>query len=282
MDASDGPAYCAHQVRRHDYDRYLCALFAPAEQRQALVALYAFNLEVATIREVVSEPLLGQMRLQWWRDAMEAAYAGTAPPHPVAQPLGEAIRRFDLTRGHFDRLLEARAFDLDDGAPADTEALLAYVEATSATLVALALEVVGETGEAASDAGYHVGMAWGLTGLLRSVPFHAAARRVYLPATLCRDAGVELSDLFELRSGEGLVRAVAELAEVARHHLASARRDRKQIEKRVLPALLPATLAGGYLNALEKAGFDPFGQSVGAAGPGQLIRLAVTALRRRF
>ncbi len=282
MDASDGPAYCAHQVRRYDYDRYLCALFAPAERRQALISLYAFNLEVSTIREVVSEPLLGQMRLQWWRDAVETIYHGNAPRHPVAEPLGEAIRRHDLTRGHFDRLLAAREFDLDDGALADMDALLAYVEATSATLVALALEVVGERGEAASVAGHHVGMAWGLTGLLRSVPFHAAARRIYLPTALCRDAGVDLPDLFELRSGEGLVRAVTVLAGVSRHHLASARRNQQQTGKRALPALLPATLTGGYLNRLEKAGFDPFGLSAPTAGPGQLARLAVSALRGVF
>jgi len=282
MNAFDGPAYCADQVRRYDYDRYLCALFAPAERRRALLALYAFNLEVAAIREVVSEPLLGQMRLQWWRDVVEDVYAGNVPGHPIARPLSRAVHRYELSRGYFDGLLEARAFDLDDDAPADTDALMAYVEATSANLVALALEVVGETGEAAGDAGYHVGMAWGLTGLLRAVPFHAAARRIYLPGTLCRDADIELSDLFELRTGEGLAHAVAELSAVARHHLVQARRKPNHIEKSALPALLPATLAGVYLDRLEKAGFDPFGQPARAAGPGLLARLAVAALRGRF
>src|SRR5436309_9863777 len=96
-------------VRRHDRDRYQTALFAPAERREALLALYAFNYEIARVRETVSEPMLGQIRLQWWREVLDAAYAG-APPrqHPVVVPLAAAIREFELSRGYFDRLIDSR------------------------------------------------------------------------------------------------------------------------------------------------------------------------------
>ena len=63
-------------VRRHDRDRYQTALFAPADRREALFALYAFNYEIARVRETVTQPMLGQIRLQWWREVVEAAYAG--------------------------------------------------------------------------------------------------------------------------------------------------------------------------------------------------------------
>ncbi len=273
-------SYCARQVRRLDNDRFLCALFAPADRREALFALYAFNLEVARIREAVSEPLVGQIRLQWWREALDGICTGKPPHHHVAVPLAEAVGRFGLDRAPFERLLDARAFDLEDRAPADLEALVAYAEGTSATLTALALDILGARDEAAGEAGRHVGIAWALTGLVRAVPFHARARRVYLPLASCGNAGVELEDLFRLRPGPGLPRVIAEIAETARRHLDAARRQR--VSRQALPALLPAALADGYLHRLKKAGFDPFHRRVQNAGAGRLVRLFFRALRGRY
>ncbi len=273
-------SYCARQVRRLDNDRFLCALFAPADRRWALFALYAFNLEVARIREAVSEPLAGRIRLQWWRDAVAGVYAGTPPHHQVVVPLAEAIRRFGLDRAPFERLLDARAFDLEDRAPADLEALVAYAEGTSATLTALSLDILGAGDEAAREAGRHVGIAWALTGLVRAVPFHARAGRVYLPLAACRDAGVDLEDLFRLRPGPGLPRVIAGIAETARRHLDAARRRR--VSRQALPALLPAALADGYLDRLKKTGFDPFHRRLQNAGAGRPVRLFFKALRGRY
>src|SRR5512133_1430733 len=75
-------------VRRHDRDRFQTALFAPAARREALFALYAFNYEIARVRETVTQPMLGQIRLQWWRENIAAAFAGDAiRHHPVVEPL---------------------------------------------------------------------------------------------------------------------------------------------------------------------------------------------------
>ncbi len=74
---------CARLLRRYDYDRFLTGLFAPAGRREALYAVYAFNLEIARTREAVSEPMLGQIRLQWWREAIEEIYAGRVRRHEV-------------------------------------------------------------------------------------------------------------------------------------------------------------------------------------------------------
>jgi phytoene synthase len=266
-----------------DHDRFLCALFAPAAEREDLFALYAFNQEVARIREVVSEPLIGQIRLQWWRDAMDAIYAGDAPRHHAALGLAEAVRRHGLTRAHFDRLIEARAGDLDDHAPPDIDALVAYAEDTSATLTALSLEVLGQGGGgAAGEAGRNVGVAWALTGLLRAVPFHAASRRLYLPASLTREMGLDISELFRRRFSPALAAVVSAVAETARRHLAEARRLAPAVSRRGLPALLPATLADGYLGRLSRAGFDPFDEAVQAAPAGRLVRLAFNAYRGRY
>src|SRR6516225_10764685 len=95
-------------VRRHDRDRFQTALFAPAAKREALFALYAFNYEIARVRESVTEPALGHIRFEWWRETIAAAYDGVPPPrHPVAEALSEVIGTFAPTREHFERLLDA-------------------------------------------------------------------------------------------------------------------------------------------------------------------------------
>src|SRR6516162_2265615 len=103
---SSGPEHrsaVAAIVRRHDRDRFQTALFAPAAKREALLALYAFNYEIARVRESVTEPALGQIRLEWWRETIAAAYGGAPPPrHPVADALSEVIGAFAPAREHFD------------------------------------------------------------------------------------------------------------------------------------------------------------------------------------
>src|SRR5258707_10959945 len=95
-------------VRRHDHDRFQTVLFAPAARREALFALYAFNHEIARVRERVSEPTLGRIRLEWWREIIAAAYeSGPVRRHVVVELLTEAIREHALTREHFDRLIDA-------------------------------------------------------------------------------------------------------------------------------------------------------------------------------
>src|SRR5207302_2099716 len=122
--ATAGPSPLAALVRRHDRDRYQTALFAPAERREALFALYAFNYEIARVREIVSEPMLGQIRLQWWREVIAAVFAGEPPRrHQVVLPLTDAIREFRLSRALLEELIDSRERDLD-AAPPETMAAL--------------------------------------------------------------------------------------------------------------------------------------------------------------
>ena len=243
-------------MRRHDRDRFQTVLFAPAARREALFALYAFNYEIASVRKRVTVPTLGRIRLEWWRETIAAAYeGGPVPRHTVVEPLTAAIRENALTREHFDRLIDARERDLEDEAPASLAALEDYAEATSARLVYLALEILGVRDLAARRAGFHVGVAYALAGLLRAMPYRNRAGRDLTPV---------------------------EIAAAASRHLGLARAGRSGVTRAALPALLPAIVAERYLTRLKQANFDPFDKALILSDPLQSWRFAAAALFNRF
>jgi NADH dehydrogenase [ubiquinone] 1 alpha subcomplex assembly factor 6 len=277
-------SYCADQVRRQDRDRYLTVLFAPADRREDLFALYAFNLEVAKTAEMVSEAMLGQIRLQWWREAIEEIYRGRPRHHAVAEPLARAVSRRGLPRAPFDRLIDAREADLMGEPPPDLAALETYAEGTAAGLFALALGVLGSPADQGptAEAAHHLGLAWAITGLTRSVPFHARQKRSYLPVELTRQSGLDPAELFALRASPALARVVERLAERAGDHLQAVRRLRPKLPRRAASVLLFVPLAEDYLRRLRRAGFDPFDAAVQVECPGAVWRLAWAAVLRRY
>ncbi len=254
--------YCADAVRRHDHDRYLTALFAPAPLRDDLFALYAFNIEVAKTREVVSEPMLGQIRLQWWRESIEGAYAGTPRRHEVVEPLTAAITRHRLDRALFERLIDGREADMDDEAPADLECLVNYAQVTGAPVTQLAASITGATDAASQEAARLVGTGWALTGIIRAVPFLARGHRSRLPANLMAQQGVTEQALYDLKPEPGITKVVEAVADAAADHLRRARSLRRDVAKAALPALLPARLADHYLGRIAKAGHDPMNRDL--------------------
>jgi NADH dehydrogenase [ubiquinone] 1 alpha subcomplex assembly factor 6 len=270
-------------VRRHDRDRFQTALFAPPGRRQALFALYAFNYEIARVRESVTEPKLGQIRLQWWREAIAAAFAGgPVRHHPVVAAITAVIRELALTQEHFDRIIDARETDLENRPPASLTELANYAEATSARLVYLALEALGVRNAVAGEAGRDVGIAYALAGLLRAMPFHARAGRRYIPDEIAARVGLVERDYRALRTTPALRSATAELAQAASRHLDSARAIRRGVPAAAIPALLPAVIAKRALMRLQRTGYDPFDRALAASDPLQSWRLAAAYVFNRF
>jgi len=196
-------------VKEQDPDRFLLSHFAPVEHRGALWALFAFNHEIAKTREVVSETQLGLIRLQWWREAIAEIYdGGDVREHKVVEALEEVIRIYDLPREHFDTLVYAREFDLEDVLPADLEGTLHYVDYTSTPLMMLVARVLG----AEDDPVQVVASNYALAGVLRATLSFSRQRRCYLPQDLMTQHGVYLNQLYELKEQGGLsdvVKAVA-------------------------------------------------------------------------
>lgn len=275
-------AYCLDQVRRFDRDRYLTALFARPSARADLMALYAFNLEVAKTRELVREPMMGLMRLQWWRDALAEIYAGGERRHQVVQPLAAAIRRHGLARAPFDGLINARESDLEETPPASLAALIAYVDATAGGLGLLAAQALGGAGEREAPAVRAVWIAWALAGLLRAVPFHARHRRVSLPQDLLEQQGLEAQDILEQRRSPALAEVARAVAREAASNLAAGRALGRKLPRRLLPVLLLGTLAATYLRQLEAVGYDLYAPALQEVPPGRIWRLLWASLGSRF
>jgi len=270
-------------VRRHDRDRFQTALFAPVARREALFALYAFNFEIASVRERVTQETLGRIRLQWWRETLATAFeGGPIRRHIVAEPLTTVIRENHLTRAHFERLIDSRERDLDDEPPATLETLEDYAEGSSARLVYLALEILGMPAPAARQAGFHIGIAYAFAGLLRAMPHLARAGRHLVPAEIAAQTGLNDADYQALRATPALRAATAELAAAASRHLASARIHHARTPRSGLPALLPATIAARSLARLEQAGFNPFDPKLASPDPLQSWRLAAAMFLKRF
>jgi 15-cis-phytoene synthase len=254
----DAFAYCAELVRTADRDRFLSALFAPAEYRAALHALYAFNIEVARVREVAREPLPGEIRLQWWNEVVNGERAEEAAANPVASALLTVIERHRLVVPALTALLDARCFDLYDDPMARLADLEAYGQKTSSTLLALAAQILaGGEGEVTEPVANPAGMAYAIAGLIRAFPLHAARRQLYVPLELLDRHGVEPQDIFAGKSSKNLCAVFAELQDIARRHLLAAHQHIATLPDAALPAFLPVALVRPALDRLARR--DPFG-----------------------
>ncbi len=173
----------AEFVRRHDPDRFLCALFAPAERRGALFALVAYNHELARAREAARNPMAALMRLQWWRDTVEEAAAGEPPRrHEVAEPLARAVRDGRLDPADLLALADAREAEAEEEDAIPTvSAFGAYLRGTSGALAVAAGRLLGAPPEALPGLQKR-GTAYGAAGVLRAVPSLARQGRCLLPA----------------------------------------------------------------------------------------------------
>lgn len=271
-------AACEETVRRYDPDRYYSAFFAPAERRPLVFTLYAFNYEIARIGEAVSEPMMGEIRLQWWREAVESARDGRPRAHDTVKALAEVFARTGLPLGMFEALIDARARDCAAEPFADMAALEAYADATSGGVMRMVARVLG-AGDALDAHVRELGIAYALTRLLRSIPFHASRRKFYLPLDMVRGSGLSSEDIFAGRGGDALKRVMAEISQRAHEHLRAARSFAKP--ERGLAALLPAATSRSYLKIMTRSAFDPFAMRADLPLYRRQLAMLVAALRGR-
>jgi 15-cis-phytoene synthase len=257
MTLPDQFSYCENVVREADKDRFLAALFAPADRRSALFALYAFNVEIGRVRELVHEALAGEVRLQWWRDALEAKADGEVRANPVADALLDTIARYKLPIEPLQRLIEARTFDLYDDPMPSLAALDIYARDTSSAVIELATIILcGE--QDLGETAMHAGIAYALAGLLWAFPIHAARGQLYLPADILERHAVRSEDIVAGKNTEGLRAALTELRQQVRMRLAELDEWRSLVPAEASPAFLPVAIVPALLARMERPHYDPF------------------------
>ena len=235
----------AASVRVADPDRYFSTLFAPAPQRPFLFALYAFSAELARVAQTVREPMLGAIRLEWWRETAEGAARGKPRNHDVAKGLAALFPQKTVLLADLESLIAARAFDSSADRFADFAALENYIDATGGAVMRMAARILGGNPALTSEAA----RAYGLTGLLRALPFHNSRHKLYLPLDLLAALHVTPEEFFHLEKDDPrLAAAVRQVSLKARDHFLAARAAPKAGP--ALAAILPAALVPVYLRKL--------------------------------
>lgn len=229
---------CGDLVRRHDTDRFFCTLFAPADRRETLFVLYAFDHELARARIAASNPLVAQIRLQWWREVVE----GTDKRHEVATPLRAEIEAGRLAGDALMRMIDAREAETEP-AIATLADWRAYLRGTSGQAAVIAGGVLGDSrGMAAA------GMAWGAAQLLRAVPNHARQGRCLLPAEILQEHGLSPEAVI---SGAAPARVMEVVGQLARNIIAELGTARRPV-RAARAAWLPAVFARRDLRRLSR------------------------------
>ena len=251
--------HCAALVREADRDRYLATLFAPPDRRDALFALYAFDVEIGRVRDVAREPMPGEIRLQWWRDVLAGERDGEAAAHPVAAALLETLRQDELPRERLAELIEAHSFDLYNDPMATFAELQGYANHTAGAIVEMAARILArdigsEVASLASDAG----QALTIGTMLSKFPLHTARGQLYLPLEALQHYEAKPEDIFAQRVTSELRAALADLRLRARRHLARIAEESRNIPVAAWPAFLPLAPLRPLLSQMERSDYDPF------------------------
>ena len=246
--------HCAALVREADRDRYLAALFAPAEHRDALFALYAFDAEISRVRDLAREPMPGDIRLQWWREVLLGQRAGEAVANPVAAALLQVLSRYKLSPNQLAELVEAHRFDVYDEPMASRAALQSYAAKTAGAIFDCAARILGAATNLSEDAGQAQILAYVLT----LFPRHSARRQLFVPLEVLGQYGAKPDDIFAMNPTSELRAALAELRLRARRHLARIGAAKAEIPASVWPIFLSLAPLRSLLLAMERDDYDPF------------------------
>jgi phytoene synthase len=243
------PDILALAARAHEPDRYFAALLAPADRQRDLVALAAFAGEVGRIAATVSEPMIGAIRLQWWRDAL-ARPDGEASGHPIADAMRDCIRRHRIDPGWIASFIDGQDVGLSETPPADDAALSAYFDATDGALFRSALAITSGCDRITPAAAMirAAGQAYGRARMLAEFGALIADGRTLLPQTRLAAAGLHHDELPRRPPWPlGLLPLLDDIGDEAEHNLEVARKQLKALPRRDSVALLPLTVVPSIL-----------------------------------
>jgi phytoene synthase len=254
----DSAAFCADLVRTHDFPRYASTLFMPPIQRRALLAIHAFNVEISRVREQVSQPLPGEIRLQWWTDMLEGQGRGGVEGNPVAAELLQAIGQFRLPVEPLSRLIDEHQFDLYNDPMPSIAALEGYVNDTSSALFSLAAQVAAPPSEEIDHLARHAGLAQGFAQVIAALPRDASRRQLFVPLELLQQHGGGMEEVFSGKQTANARAAIDQLLGEANSHLSTAFSLLAKVPPDVRPVFLPLALLQRDLKRMSRADHDFF------------------------
>nr|CAD6416314.1 phytoene/squalene synthase family protein [Rhizobium sp. Q54] len=269
-------------LRDTDRDRYLACLLSPQDKRRPLAALYAFNAELARVRDVVREALPGEIRLQWWRDLLEGSAHGDAGANPVAAALLEEVDRYRLPRQSLVAMIDARIGDLYDDPLSTRNELEGYAGETASALIQLAsLVLSADDAVRSAEAAGHAGVAQAIAGLLLLMPLHRQRGQLYVPLEILNATGLDRDAFLAGRDPARMSAAIEAFAGLGLEHLAKAR-SAGAVSKAVFPAFLPVALAEPVLRKAMRAGGGIFERNIQPPQWRRQLRMAKAQFLQRF
>ena len=259
---ADGPkdaaAFCADLVRSHDFPRYASTLFLPGVHRRPMLAIYAFNVEIARVRDQVSQALPGEMRLQWWTDMLAGQGHGGVEGNPVASELLWAIQTWRLPVERLARLIVEHEFDLYNDPMPSLSALEGYANDTASALFSSCARILVRPSEAIDHVARHAGLAYGMIDVVNKLPQDTARRQLFLPQQFLQQHGSSVEEVFAGKQTPQARAAVDQLVGEAGRHLKTAQALLADVPREVRPAFLPLALVRRDIKRMERRDNDPF------------------------
>ncbi|WP_417581629.1 phytoene/squalene synthase family protein [Pelagibacterium sp.] len=256
---SDSFALAADQLRELDRDRYTASLVIPSDHRAAVQSIFAFSAEIAAVRERVSEPGPGEIRLQWWVDAIEGEGHGAIASNPIADALFRTLGTHALPSGPLLRLLAARRFDFYHDAMPDVGQFEGYAGETVSVLYQYAAMILGGGAvDAAADAAGHLGVAQALAGHIRAFGYNASRGQLFLPLAIFTANGVREADIYAGKDSDAVRAALTQIGELAQTHADKAAVAISQLDASIKPAFASLALVRSDISALDRQIAQPF------------------------
>ena len=246
-------------VREADKDRFIASLFAPAGQRGDLLALYAFDVELARIPQLAKQQIAGEIRLQWWREAVDGSNAHEAEANPVAGALMQIVTRHGLSRAALQAMIDARASELFPEPFSTSGDMLVWCDGLHAAQLRLSARILESARATDADAlAVEAGRALGVTQLLMGFAERAAAGQCIIPVEALAHHGASPGDVTAEQATPGVLAALSDLRNLARDHLARAEPLWRATPVSLRPAFLQLPLIAPRLRWLEANASTPF------------------------
>ena len=244
-------------ARLYAPDYYLSALLAPSKTRNDLITLAAFIGDVQRIVSTLSDPMIAEIRLQWWRDQLQGIHSGGMSGNPIADALSKTIVNHDLDPGKFIDFLDAKTTELQPVPFATEHNYLVHLNTGDVQTFALIAQVLGiEQTPKRRDFLTYAGTAYGITRTLRALRNEAEHGRWALPlawSNLDSRAEPPLAPSAAKERHKACTQAVKK----AREALKRARRTSKMVPRSIISAVLPAALVEPHLKAFDSHECDP-------------------------